>query len=45
MYMPAMDAPVAARIPDNTPSMANSDSRPLSTVPRLAPSVRSMALS
>ena len=45
MKYPASVAPMAASRPDSTPSAVNSARMPRATVLRLAPSVRSMALS
>ncbi len=42
---PATEAPSAASNPDSRPRVVNSASTPVSTVRRLAPSVRSIALS
>ena len=42
---PTEVAPRAAKVPDRNPSAENSAATPCNTVPRLAPSVRSIALS
>jgi len=42
---PTAVAPKAAKVPERNPSAENSAATPCSTVPRLAPRVRNMALS
>ena len=42
---PTAVAPNAAKVPERNPSAENSAATPCSTVPRLAPKVRSIALS